>query len=75
MGRAKAMFSSSLSGAAIRLEMIEAMARADNWASLDECLAIKLKAAKIYSRYADAAFLVMQRVEERESATKSSDIN
>jgi hypothetical protein len=42
--------------------MIDEMARADNWQSLDECLEIKPDVVKNFARYADAALRALRNL-------------
>ena len=55
--------SARFSDALIIAAMIDEMARADNWHSLDECLDFKPELAKNFARYADAALRAIRRME------------
>ena len=67
MSSQKPTFSNRFDNAILRMTMIEEMAKADHWKSLDECMEFKPKALKDFSRYADAAMRAIKRMESGES--------
>lgn len=60
----KSNFSGRFNDALIKMAMIDEMARADNWRGIDECLAIKPEAIKMFTRYADAAMRAIKQMEK-----------
>jgi hypothetical protein len=58
------LFSECFNDALIKTAMIDEMARADNWQSLDECLEVKPGAVKNFARYADAALRALRNLQK-----------
>jgi hypothetical protein len=56
------LFSECFNDALIKTTMIDEMARADNWQSLDECLEFRPKQIRDFARYADAALRALRNL-------------
>jgi hypothetical protein len=64
MSHRKSAFSERLNDTLIKIALIDAMARADNWQGLDECLENNPGVVKKLALYADAALRALKQIED-----------